>query len=132
LKQILYNLLGNALKFTQAGTVKTRIGWHDQELDISVRDSGPGLDDQALERIFEAFQQADASIAPRHGGTGLGLTITRNLVQLMGGRMAVESSPGEGSLFRVRVPARRAQPQASVELRVRGRITARRWHPHWG
>jgi CheY-like chemotaxis protein len=70
-----------------------------------VRDTGPGIPDDAIARIFEPFEQADASIARRYGGTGLGLAITRNLVALMGGAIDVTSRPGLGSAFTVRLPA---------------------------
>jgi signal transduction histidine kinase/CheY-like chemotaxis protein len=104
-RQILINLLGNAIKFTQAGTVELAVSWHLAALVIEVRDTGPGIPKDAQARIFEPFEQADPSIAQRFGGTGLGLAITRNLVQLMGGAIEMESRPGLGSTFRVRIPS---------------------------
>jgi signal transduction histidine kinase/CheY-like chemotaxis protein len=104
-RQVLINLLGNALKFTQAGTVELTASWHVAALVLEVRDTGPGIADDAIARIFEPFEQADASIAKRYGGTGLGLAITRNLVELMGGTVEVSSRPGLGSTFTARLPA---------------------------
>jgi signal transduction histidine kinase/ActR/RegA family two-component response regulator len=104
-RQVLINLLGNALKFTQAGTVELTASWHVAALVLEVRDTGPGIADDAIARIFEPFEQADASIAKRYGGTGLGLAITRNLVDLMGGTIEVSSRPGLGSTFTARLPA---------------------------
>ena len=104
-RQILINLLSNALKFTQSGTVELVASWHLAALQIEVRDSGPGIPEDALARIFEPFEQADATIAQRFGGTGLGLAITRNLVSLMNGTIEVESKRGVGSTFRVRIPS---------------------------
>ncbi|MGE5792170.1 MAG: ATP-binding protein, partial [Bacteroidota bacterium] len=104
-RQILMNLLSNALKFTQSGTVEVVASWHLAALQIEVRDTGPGIPDDAVARIFEPFEQADATIAQRFGGTGLGLAITRNLVSLMNGTIEVESKRGVGSTFRVRIPS---------------------------
>lgn len=104
-RQILLNLLGNALKFTQSGQVELAASWHLAALVLEVRDTGPGIRDEALARIFDPFEQGDPTIARRYGGTGLGLAITRNLVELMGGAIDVTSRPGLGSTFRVRLPA---------------------------
>jgi CheY-like chemotaxis protein/anti-sigma regulatory factor (Ser/Thr protein kinase) len=103
-RQILMNLLSNALKFTPTGTVEVVASWHLAALQVEVRDTGPGIPDEALARIFEPFEQADSSIAQRFGGTGLGLAITHNLVSLMNGTIEVESKRGTGSTFRVRIP----------------------------
>jgi signal transduction histidine kinase/CheY-like chemotaxis protein len=108
-RQILINLLGNALKFTQAGSVELVASWHLAALVLEVRDTGPGIPPEALGRIFRAFEQADDTIAQRFGGTGLGLAITRQLVELMGGRIEVESRVGLGSTFRVRIPTEAAE-----------------------
>src|SRR5215470_881395 len=104
IRQILLNLLGNALKFTQVGTVDLAVSWHIAALVLEVRDTGPGIPKIALGRIFQPFEQADPTIASRFGGTGLGLAITHNLVRLMGGTIDVDSRPGHGSTFRVRLP----------------------------
>jgi signal transduction histidine kinase/FixJ family two-component response regulator len=101
-RQILINLLGNAIKFTTKGKVTLSARWRDGELHCEVRDTGPGIAAQALQRIFEPFQRAPGETA---AGTGLGLAITRRLVELMGGSIAARSQPGEGSVFEVRLPA---------------------------
>ena len=104
LNQVLTNLLGNALKFTEAGSVTLRVrtldlGDHDVRLRFEVQDTGIGIPADQHGKIFEAFTQADGTSTRRVGGTGLGLTISAHLVQLMGGRIEVESSPGNGSSF---------------------------------
>lgn len=102
--QIVINLLGNAIKFTERGSVTVRarvLGRTGDEAEIEVRvtDTGIGIDPQAQARIFESFHQADASISRRYGGAGLGLAIVSRLVELWGGRLGVDSVPGEGSTF---------------------------------
>ena len=105
LRQILINLLGNAVKFTETGEIVVDValrggGEEDVvELQISVRDTGVGIPADKQEQIFEAFSQADSSTTRRFGGTGLGLTISTQLVELMGGRIWVESREGAGSTF---------------------------------
>jgi len=106
LRQVLINLMGNAIKFTMAGsvvveasrTVSTTAG-HQATLHFRVRDTGIGIPKDQQETVFEAFGQADSSVTRRFGGTGLGLTICSQLVQLMGGRLWVESTVGIGSTF---------------------------------
>lgn len=109
LRQVLMNLLGNALKFTEQGTVSLSIepagdAGQSCNLVFSVTDSGPGIDPSARDRIFEPFGQADASLARRYGGTGLGLTICQRLVELMGGSIQVVSEMGRGSTFSFTLP----------------------------
>ncbi len=104
LRQILVNLVGNALKFTERGEVVVSVkAIHEcdgaRHLLFAVRDSGPGIPPEGLGRLFKAFSQVDASTTRRYGGTGLGLAISRRLAELQGGRMWVESKPGEGSSF---------------------------------
>ena len=104
LQQILVNLIGNALKFTSEGsvTVSTIVGsMTDAAVPVTfvVRDTGIGIEKNKMERIFETFTQADASITRQYGGSGLGLTISRRLVEAMGGHLQVESEPGVGSSF---------------------------------
>ena len=106
LRQVLMNLIGNAIKFTERGEVViscdlTRNAGGAVLVDLSVRDTGIGLSQEAIARIFEPFTQADETMTRRFGGTGLGLSICRELVGLMGGAITVESTPGIGSLFRV-------------------------------
>jgi two-component system sensor histidine kinase/response regulator len=102
LRQVLLNLVGNAVKFTETGAVSLRVQ-HDPDtpgaLRFSVKDTGVGIPDEKLSAIFENFEQADSSTTRRFGGTGLGLGICRHLVTLMGGRIWAESEPGEGSTF---------------------------------
>ncbi len=105
LRQIVLNLLSNAIKFTEKGEISVVTAWHDGELTLSVVDTGPGMPPAAVARLFTAFQQADAGVAARHGGTGLGLTISRNLARLMGGDIKVHSALGKGTTFTVTVAA---------------------------
>jgi signal transduction histidine kinase/ActR/RegA family two-component response regulator len=100
-RQILYNLLGNALKFTERGEVRLTVARRSERLLISVMDTGIGIEPQHLERLFDRFQQVDSSTTRRFGGTGLGLSICRELAELMGGRIDVASRPGAGSRFTV-------------------------------
>ncbi len=104
LQQVLLNLLGNAVKFTESGQVLLRVRYQAGELRVDVEDTGIGMSAAQLERIFDPFAQADASTARRFGGTGLGTTIAHQLVQLMHGGISVRSQPGEGSVFSVRLP----------------------------
>ncbi|MBI5258256.1 MAG: CHASE2 domain-containing protein [Burkholderiales bacterium] len=103
LRQVLLNLLGNAVKFTLHGEVVLRVapGATPAALLLRVQDSGIGLTPEAQQRIFEPFTQADSGTTRRFGGSGLGLTISRKLVQAMGGTIAVTSTPGQGSCFSV-------------------------------
>jgi PAS domain S-box-containing protein len=106
LRQVIVNLVGNAIKFTERGEVVVRVeraapeeNGADFTLHFSVSDTGIGIPPEKRERIFEAFTQVDASTTRKYGGTGLGLTISGQLVNLMGGRIWVESEPGQGSTF---------------------------------
>ncbi|MDD0839739.1 PAS domain S-box protein [Curvibacter sp. HBC61] len=104
LQQVMLNLLGNAIKFTEKGEVRLTVRRDGETLVLAVRDTGIGIPADRLERIFDPFSQADASMTRRFGGTGLGTTIARQLVQLMGGEIQVTSTLGEGSEFTVQVP----------------------------
>ncbi len=104
LRQVLANLVGNAIKFTNRGAVKVRVAMIAQDeggvlLRIAVCDTGIGIAPEARARLFEPFAQADPATARRYGGTGLGLAICKQLVELMGGRIDVESAVGQGSTF---------------------------------
>jgi signal transduction histidine kinase len=104
--QVIANLVGNAVKFTEAGCIQLgakvrRRTETDVELNISVQDTGIGMTEEELSRLFTAFSQADDSTTRRFGGTGLGLAISRKFVKLMGGTIRAESTPGKGSLFTV-------------------------------
>ncbi|AOG03952.1 sensory box protein [Bosea sp. RAC05] len=104
LRQVLLNLVGNAIKFTDRGGVGIRIAREGDTVEIEVADTGPGVPEDRRQAIFEEFEQADDSSARRHEGTGLGLAIVRRLVGLMEGSVWVESRGGGGSVFRVRLP----------------------------
>ena len=104
LRQILVNLVGNAIKFTEVGEVSVEVKLDEKDADglvlvFSVCDTGVGLSPSQIEKIFRPFEQADTSTTRFHGGTGLGLNISVQLVELMGGTLEVESTPGEGSVF---------------------------------
>ncbi len=105
LRQILLNLLGNAIKFTPRGSVTLRLAVCGEVLRIGVIDTGVGFDAAGAEALFEPFVQADATILDRQGGTGLGLSISRRLAERLGGRIDVRSEPGIGSEFHVELPA---------------------------
>ncbi len=104
LRQILLNLGGNACKFTERGVIRLEARDDGDGLAIAVADTGPGLDPDQFGRIFEAFEQGALDTYRRHGGTGLGLTISQRLVQLLGGTLEAWSAPGEGARFTVRLP----------------------------
>ncbi|WP_266217221.1 ATP-binding protein [Paraliomyxa miuraensis] len=118
LRQILINLVSNAIKFTHEGEVAVAIGVEPQApgesppgpcwLSIQVRDTGIGMSEEQVRRLFQAFRQGDASTTRRYGGTGLGLAICKGLAESMGGRMEVDSTSGEGSMFRCVVPVARS------------------------
>ncbi|MHA7880343.1 MAG: ATP-binding protein [Saccharospirillum sp.] len=113
LKQVLANLLSNAFKFTERGVVNLSIQKvSDQEIRFSVSDSGIGISADKLHTVFSAFTQADASIARKYGGTGLGLQIASKLVRMMGGHLGVTSEPDQGSDFHFRLPMRTVQASA--------------------
>jgi signal transduction histidine kinase len=110
LTQVLLNLVGNAIKFTDKGEVSIKAAAANGGCTISVHDTGPGIAEADQSKIFEEFQQADNSQTKTKGGTGLGLAIARRIVEMHGGRMWVESSPGKGSTFSFTVPLRVEQP----------------------
>ena len=104
LTQVLLNLVGNAIKFTDAGSVTIAAMAVGDLLELAVTDTGPGIAPADQERIFDAFQQVDNSSTRQKGGTGLGLAISRRIVQMHGGTISVESTLGQGSTFRIRIP----------------------------
>ncbi len=108
LKQILINLLSNAAKFTEAGSITLRGRCLGERVELAVADTGSGIPKAALELIFEEFHQVDSGAARAHTGTGLGLTISRRLARMLGGDITVESEVGEGSTFTVTIPVRLA------------------------
>ncbi|WP_017314584.1 ATP-binding response regulator [Mastigocladopsis repens] len=104
-RQILTNLLSNAIKFTESGGIAVEVKeLSENEVEIAVRDTGIGIAPADLQNIFEAFRQVDQSITRKYPGTGLGLPIIKALLQKMGGKIALESQLGEGSVFRVKIP----------------------------
>ncbi len=115
LRQVLTNLLANAVKFTESGEVVVAVGMNDAgRLHVSVRDTGIGISDDAMKRLFSPFAQADGSTTRRFGGTGLGLAISRHLVDLMHGDIGVDSVPGQGSTFWFTLPLEQAQSLPAV------------------
>ena len=120
-RQILFNLLSNACKFTEAGTVSltVRPEWKPARstrlMVFEVTDTGIGMTDEQMGRLFQEFSQADASTARRYGGTGLGLALSRRLCRMMGGDVTLASTPGRGSTFTVRLPVEVAEPTGGAE-----------------
>ncbi|HXZ52197.1 MAG TPA: ATP-binding protein [Burkholderiales bacterium] len=119
LRQVLINLAGNAVKFTERGSVTVHVSAQEEttsdvRLKFSVRDTGVGIPAEAQARIFESFTQADQSTTRRFGGTGLGTTIAKQLVELMGGRIGMESSVGLGSTFWFEVSLEKQAEQVGV------------------
>ncbi|HET9644108.1 MAG TPA: PAS domain S-box protein [Burkholderiaceae bacterium] len=115
LTQVLANLLSNALKFTERGSIVVRAWAEGRYLCLSVCDTGIGIAQEQLARLFKPFEQADSSTTRRYGGTGLGLVISRHLMELMGGAIEVQSQPNAGSTFTLRLPlieAESARPSA--------------------
>ena len=118
LRQILSNLIGNAIKFTEAGGVEISCAVEGEQLALRVSDSGIGIPADKLETIFHAFEQADTSTTRRFGGTGLGLTISRVLAAQMGGSLSVESEPGRGSRFTLRLPLQAVEAESAPPTTV--------------
>ena len=117
LGQVLTNLLSNAVKFTETGFVKLTVGIVRREggrvwLEFAVGDTGIGMSSEQIGRLFQEFTQADGSTTRKYGGSGLGLTISKRFVELMGGRIGVESEPGAGTTFRFEIPLQPAVPPA--------------------
>ena len=106
LTQVLINLVGNAIKFTDAGEVVIKADATDGSFHLSVRDTGPGISAADQARLFQEFQQADNAITKKKGGTGLGLAISKRIIEMHGGKIWVESQPGQGSTFSFTVPVR--------------------------
>ena len=122
LKQILLNLLGNASKFTENGRIALELREAAGELSFVVSDTGIGMNEEQLGRLFQAFSQADASTTRRYGGTGLGLAITKHFCEMLGGRIAVDSTPGKGSTFTVALPLTAAPAEVSKTEPIRAAL----------
>ena len=112
LRQILINLLGNAVKFTDAGVVRLEASAADGMLVFAITDTGAGIASAHLLRLFQEFSQIDNSSTRKHGGTGLGLAISRRMARLLGGDISVRSEPDEGSTFTVPLPL--AAPRSAL------------------
>lgn len=130
LRQVMINLLDNALKFTERGLVELSVGSRSEDgnryqLDIKVRDTGPGIPMEKQKTIFNAFTQADESISRRHGGTGLGLAICHQIALQMGGEITLVSEPGQGSTFTFRIPVDRSAREPSPAI-PEGALTGKR------
>jgi signal transduction histidine kinase len=103
-EQVLMNLINNAIKFTEVGKVTLEVHQAADQLEVTITDTGIGIKPEDLDQLFVAFRQIDSEISRKHEGTGLGLTICRSLVEMMGGRVAVSSVWQQGSVFRVILP----------------------------
>ncbi|MBI1175699.1 MAG: response regulator [Sideroxydans sp.] len=131
LRQILINILGNAVKFTAQGGVVFRLKYQSEMATFEIEDTGPGIAQEELERIFEPFARGSAAHIGATGGTGLGLTIAKMLADLMGGELTVESAAGKGCLFRIRlflphIPQSLAVVQGSARIQYVGYVGVRR------
>jgi CheY-like chemotaxis protein/anti-sigma regulatory factor (Ser/Thr protein kinase) len=127
LRQMLLNLLSNASKFTEKGTVTLKAVRHIEEdadyMELSVIDTGIGMSPEQLTRLFQAFSQADASTTSKYGGTGLGLAISKQFAQMMQGDITVTSTPGVGSTFTIRMPAKVLTKQPKVVNNTTNKLT---------
>jgi len=105
-RQVLFNLLSNSAKFTEAGTISLTVGKREREgtIQFAIRDTGIGMTAEQLGRLFEAFSQANAETSRKYGGTGLGLALSREFCRMMGGDITVVSEIGRGSTFSVTLP----------------------------
>ncbi len=124
LRQVLYNLIGNGIKFTESGGVTltvSSLGESDNavRLRFAIQDTGIGIALEAQERIFESFAQADDSTTRRYGGTGLGTTISKQLVEMMGGQIGLQSAPGKGSTFWFELPMKKQAASQTLETSFR-------------
>lgn len=121
LNQVLINLIGNAIKFTDKGGVSCTVGVHFLEgkkavLDFEIKDSGIGIPQDKIEQVFDSFVQASSDTSRKYGGTGLGLTITKDLVTLMGGQISLNSEIGKGSVFKVQIPFHVSDEDVAVHV----------------
>jgi PAS domain S-box-containing protein len=118
LRQILLNLIGNAVKFSERGEVRLTAAWKAGRLQVSVKDDGPGIAADQQQLLFRRFSQVDGSATRRHGGSGLGLAICLGLAEAMGGSIGVESKPGKGARFFFELPAERCDVEAVGEAQA--------------
>jgi len=117
IREVVLNLLSNAGRFTERGGARVQARQQGQEVVVSVTDTGPGIAEADQERIFRPFEQTEQTIRQRYGGTGLGLNISRSFVELHGGKMWVESQPGQGATFLFRLPIDPPMPHTETALR---------------
>ncbi len=117
-RQVLSNVVSNAVKFTERGEVEVHLGAEARRLVLRVQDQGMGIEPSVLARLFRPFEQADTSTTRRFGGSGLGLALSKQLAELMGGTLAVESQPGRGSVFVFDVPLLEAKVEAPTGVEV--------------
>jgi len=123
-RQVLFNLIGNALKFTESGSILVDLDYQDGQLIVDIRDSGPGIPESAQAQLFQAFKQVSQEDAQKDGGVGLGLAIVRRICDAMGGDISVKSTLGVGTCFTVRLPFKQVAPKeffpenAPIEGRV--------------
>jgi signal transduction histidine kinase/ActR/RegA family two-component response regulator len=127
LRQVMTNLVGNAVKFTPAGTVDVRVSRRASQLVVAIKDTGIGISPEVQAKLFQPFQQADGSSNRRFEGSGLGLSISQQLMALLGGSIALESEPGQGSTFTmawpcVEAPAQRSEEASSCQAPVDGAL----------
>jgi signal transduction histidine kinase/CheY-like chemotaxis protein len=116
MRQVLYNLISNALKFTESGEIRVNARYDRKTLVMSVSDTGIGMSNSVVDSLFTKFTQADASTTRRFGGTGLGLAICKQLAEIMGGSISVQSAEGKGTTFTVKVPLKRTGSGKVVNL----------------
>ena len=131
LRQVLTNLIGNAVKFTERGEVAVLANLKSESADdavlhFTINDTGPGIANESLGRLFDAFYQADSSSSRRHGGTGLGLAISAQIVEVMGGKLKVESVVGEGSSFSFEASFRKPVGSCETELHAHASLRGKR------
>jgi signal transduction histidine kinase/CheY-like chemotaxis protein len=117
IRQVMLNLLSNAIRFTQAGRITVSAQVREKDIQVTVSDTGHGIAPEDCDKVFEEFRQVDGSLSRRHGGTGLGLTLSRRLVELHGGRMWVESELGKGSRFHFTQPLAPVSSNRTISAR---------------
>ncbi len=123
LRQVLTNIIGNAAKFTEAGSIDVNASIEGEQIVITVKDTGPGIPKDKLDRVFEGFRQADSTITRKYGGSGLGLSISRSLARLMGGDLTLDSVEGEGTTVTIKVSYVPAAPGSAPNAPLYARHT---------